>query len=475
MNVQGTFRRLLRQFATYLSGGAANGLAAIFGVAVFTRILAVEEYGWIVAANAAAAVFTVLIGLNLSHAIPRYYFEDSPQPARFMGSLLLFSGGLTVVALMTLLTAGPVLGAWLGLPVHLLPAIAVLAGGQVWLHVFDRYYVARGDSMKATILGTLGIYGSLAVGVVAVLEAPNEPYLYKAYAEAAWKVLLAAIAVGVVLGAKALVPRWTDLRYAMRYSVPRLPFGLSALVLLQVDRIMINGISGAAAAAQYSVALSVAMMNAVVLTAISSTLLSEQFAAMKNKGAVELDRTNEQFIAVLCAAGVSIGLFGDWIVVAIADEQYRHAGELIPMLSVALICQGAASVYSRSFDFAKMTLALSAVTSIVALIKIVANVPLIGAYGSDGAALAMALAFGILVLALWYRARATAGLYVMPIGRLSKVVAPAVTALLFGGALIDTGTVSIHEFVVRGGVVALYGAVGIVPFLRREIRKAGIS
>lgn len=174
---------------------------------------------------------------------------------------------------------------------------------------------------------------------------------------------------------------FTYSKYALKISIPLIPFYLSATVLNHSDRIIIQNLTGSSKAGIYSVAYSAAMIMTLFNTAFNSSLQPWLFKRLKEKDYKSIPHivtATTIFVAVL---NLILIAFAPEVISILAPSEYHEATRLIPPLSASVFIM----FYYQWFINIEFYFEESRITSLAsigaALINICLNFLLIPLYG----------------------------------------------------------------------------------------------
>jgi O-antigen/teichoic acid export membrane protein len=256
----------------------------------------------------------------------------------------------------------------------------------------------------------------------------------------------------------------TQLKRFMRYGVPIALSGFVYSLHAALDRLIVAGFLGEAAAGQYGAAADlVRQIILVPSTSIASAALPLAVAAFAQGGVdaarPHLERAAELLFAVLLPATVGLALISPDLANLVLGPDFRTtASAVMPILCFAWLFQAISqSFVHTSFHLAQRPGLLACHGAATLVINIVATIVLVSRFAFVGAALALVLseAFGALLgLAL---TRFACPLPLVPAKLLRIALGTALMALLLswvGSWFAVTGTAAVVLKVATG--IAIY-------------------
>lgn len=303
---------------------------------IFTRVMSTEEYGIYTVYNSWYSILSVFMTLNLFYGVYNNGMTRFVEKRNEMTSSMLgLCTCITSIMFIIYCIFDDYFCTSLGLSKKLIIMMFIhffsYPAMEFWL-VQKRYEYKYKSVVFVTILVTVL---SQFWGIVAVLKMGG-----KAEARIATFVMVNAI-IGVVLYIYIMVRGkcfysgffW---KYALNFNLPLIPHYLSSSILNQADRIMICNMIGNDKAAIYSVAYSVGMLMNIVNSAITNAFTPFTYQCMKKRNYVELRKTTNSLVLVMCAFCCIVAILGPEIIKVIASEEYHEAIWVIPPIVGAI-------------------------------------------------------------------------------------------------------------------------------------------
>ena len=297
---------------------------------IFTRILTTEQYGEFTLYSSWQGIITIFATLNLFYGVYNNgmtkFSEDRP---RFTSSLQGLSTVITLFVAAIYLCSMEFWNQLLGLStlymltmfVELLaiPAFNFWSASQRYDYRYKGLIVASMTISLATPL----------LGYIAVINTE-----YKAEARVL-SVALVQIVVGLIFYALNMMRGKTFFhkdywKYALCFNLPLIPHYLSSVILNHSDHIMIGNMVGKSAAAQYSLAYTLAMVITVVTNAINASFTPFMYKSLKGKAYATFRKTANMLVLLVGTMSVLAMVVGPEFIAIIGPEEYRGAVWIIP-------------------------------------------------------------------------------------------------------------------------------------------------
>jgi O-antigen/teichoic acid export membrane protein len=457
----GPLRRLTGDALVYGLGHVAQQVLGLIFVPVFTRYLAVGDYGVLSATNVLFFLVAALLPLGLGQAAIRLVFDtdDREEQRRRIGTGLTACMTTTLLATPVLLLTAPALGRG-------------LFGDDEQTAVLRLAFLALpGATLRTYALGVLRArfrkwaFGLVSVTSVVLLAAFNVVTVVVLGMGVEGIFLGGAIsltAVGLLAGwliRGEIVPGLAGdrLRSLLAYGIPLVPASLAFWALSYVDRLLLTRLLGTDAVGLYEVGSKVAAVVAFATTAVYQAFVPLSFEMSRDD---ESDRGYGRILVayLLGMGGLSLVLvaFGREIVEVLAAADYRAGAAVVPWLVPGVAISGLGTILATGIHLARKTIWITAAAGAAAAANVVLNLWWIPEHGIVGAAAATLVSYAVMVVLLLAAAQ-----------RLHPIAYPwgraAVAAAMAGGAIVAASHV--ETVAVRAGVVVAYlaGAILLRP------------
>ena len=462
------FTRLLAGGAAYQASSLLSAALALITLPLYTRALSRSDFGIAETLLTFIILASILLRLGLGEAFVRHHFTlaagaERDRLARTTSGVVL--AVTTLAALLAAALAGPLSELVLGFEDAGLMRIAVL-GMWSFTNLEIAYALLRVEERRRTYvaasLTNVVLSVGLTVTLVVILDEGARGYLLGNYAAstvvllALWWILRGRIALGSAI----------MLRPMLAFGLPTVPADATVFALNVVDRAYLLRTQSAAAAGLF--ALSVKLATAVILAVRGFQLAWPPLAY-----SIEDDEQARRFYAVvttwyvvvvgLVVAGLT--LLGRWVVRLLAAPEYYEAHEALPWVAlgwamyglflVLVTIGGRVGVTTRGFPAAIAGVA----------VNVVALVLLVEPLGIEGAGIALALAYAVMIAVLHLLTRR---LFTVPFewGRIAHAIALLAGVTVAGELLAPTsGT---DGFVVRALAFAALPALLIATRFARS-------
>ena len=198
------------------------------------------------------------------------------------------------------------------------------------------------------------------------------------------------------------------LKEILTFGIPLIPHTIGIFLLSSVDRFVINSELGLAQVGFYMVAVQLVSAMGMVFDAINNAYVPWLFERLKRNDMGEMKqivRWTYLYCLVLVAIAALAFAMGPYLLVLIAGEKYRPAGEVVGWLALGQAFNGMYLMVTNYIFYSKKTGLLSMSTITSGLINIGLLLLLVASMGIVGAAIAFTISMALKFLMTWYVAQ----------------------------------------------------------------------
>ena len=387
-------RRLLRHGGIYLIGNVLNRVGAFLLLPLYTRHLAVAEYGVLEILYSTVTIISVVLAAGLSHTTLRFYFEFPEQRDRhavvttnFL-TIMAFgiAGALFVHALREPLSLLLFDTAKYGRALDICLVIMVL---DMSVEVGFAYLRAREKSLLYVWLSffRLLIQLGLSIYLVAGLNMGIEGVLTANLVS----VTLAWIAVASYIFWQCGISfRKSMVQTMLRYSLPMAGGAILGAVSFNADRFLLKEFISLEAVGLYALAMKFAMLLTFLVSEPFYRAYGPfRFSILHQSNAAQLQALVLRYIvAAASIVGLGIALFMPEVLYLMTPGDYHAAYQYTPFMLAAIIVGAASYCFETGILVKKQTKYLLYVATVNLSAKILLNLALIPLLGIIGAAIA---------------------------------------------------------------------------------------
>ncbi|WP_404298479.1 flippase [Halomonas sp.] len=389
---------LQARFSAYLTNSAwmlaEQFLRLVSGVLVgiyIARYLGPEQFGVLNYVLAITAFVFVIARLGMDAVLVRELAQHADNAGKLLGTAMTL---MLLAALVCYFLMVSVL-IFVSEPL-LIKGYIALAGASVFLaafYAFDFYFQARVKAKLGAIVKCIVISFMVLIKIVMLWrDVPLLGFVVVHLIEH----FLIAIGLGIMFFRNR--PPALDLAFdggfikpLLQSAWPMLLAGLSSLLYMRVDQLMLRHMVDMEAVGIYSAASRI-YEAWILFPFVLSVSLLPALVALKKRSPQRFEMRLQQLFSVLIAcsmfAALIAWLFGDVLMLATFGRSYQESVVPLQLLMVAAIFTAVHSVTIRYLTVQHREIKVASRTLIAALLNFVANALLIPIYGPQGAALA---------------------------------------------------------------------------------------
>lgn len=384
-------------FLRYSLGSVLVMLAGFVSFPVMARLLDYTQYGLLGLFDSVLLLLAALFKFGGQHAVLRFYPHRGAAGAMarygsnqilipFLGSCVLWLLAMLALAVATPLRqyARDATG-WVAL-ISLLPTI--------WISMVTALLMAR-ERSGLTVLVNVGSRWLNVAAVLGIVYFVSRTAL-GVYAGRLGVELLSAAGLTIWLLRQNVPMRWRDRDWrhvyaGMRYGVPLMANEIAAILLVSVDRLMLEGLTGSTIAVGiYNVGASLALQVSIMLHAalnLSYTQVSIRLFETEGAGAVlrAKRRILHVLVYVVAAALAVLLMVGRDAFLLLSGPSKAESAPIFLILSMMFVIGGLFELCTAGLQLYKRSMTVFVLTLLAAIVNGVLNLILIPRFGVMGA------------------------------------------------------------------------------------------
>jgi O-antigen/teichoic acid export membrane protein len=400
-------RAFLKESSIYGVGMAVSKMTSFVMLPLVTAMLTPADMGILTLLQVFTSVVSIFLNAGVQQAINRNYYDDATAEHRaaVVGTGLVWRLIVTVIIIGGFaLVAKPASRLVLSGsdPIYVIYFLFVLANVAIMSPQGIAYtlYRVRRQPIRSVVFNVSGAILSMGTMVWLLWIWPRG---IRGALEAA--VIANAIIVVVMLPdllrSAKLRLRKDVLQGILSYGLPFLPHHLAIFLLFGADRYFIEHYCGLTEVGLYSYAYRVGMIMTLVLEGASMAWTPFLFSTHKREDARTIHGLSARYvIAAIITTAVAVITFGNELIklLAIRSPEYWSALYLVPWIVVGYIFLGLYQVFGASVGIPKRTKLLPLFSISGLVVNLVLNWYLVPRWGTLGAAVATAIAYGAMAL-----------------------------------------------------------------------------
>lgn len=367
------------------------GVGMIVGVWI-ARYLGVQQYGLFNYATAFVALFSPFATLGLDNVVVRNIVRDSRDRERILGTAfwLKLLGG--VASLLLAVCFISVLRPNDQLMIFLVAILATVGIFQA-LDTIDFWFQSQVQS-KYTVVAknTAFVIVTLLKVFMLKMQAPLIAFAWATLAEFSLGAIGLAIAYRIN-GYSLWLWRWnfSVAKTLLKDSWPLILSGVTIMIYMRIDQIMLGQMIGDSAVGIYSAATRISEVWYFIPTAVASSVSPAIFAAKDSSEKLYYQRIKQLLrlmVLISLAIALPMSLLSGTIITMLFGNGYAEAGQVLAIHIWASLFVFMGVATSPWFIAEGLTHFALRITLIGAIINVVLNIFLIPAYAGVGAAIA---------------------------------------------------------------------------------------
>ena len=424
----------------FISNLAVKGIG-IFSLPVLTRLLLPSDYGVISLFNSYNGIFISLLTLNCYVALGRYYYEEQDDLMEFFGTSITFIFSLLFLFLVLFIIFRNEISSLLSLPTNVIILFVPTVMVFVFSSWYEQIYVPQKKSKQIAVRNVISSYGKFALVVIITLVLSKDKYLGSLYAS----IITGALFTVYYLYALKPYIKFTfsvkSLKYMLNYSLPLIPYTLGAVILSQIDRIVINKYYGETNVGLYSFAYSIGSLLTLVLSSLQLAWTPVYFKLMAAKNYSKLNADITLILKIVMVCAFFLILFGKEIGMMLAKSNFYSALHIVPIVVIGLVIYSYSTFYSWHIQFAKKNIYMTPILLISGFTSTLLNLIFIPKYGYVAAPFVNCVSYLVMVIMGIIVTKYILELYTTPIFQITK---PLLIMIPFIGAYYLLPLLNLH-------------------------------
>jgi len=465
-------RRLLRHSAVYAMASGLQRMAGFLLIPLYTRVLAVEDYGVLEILLALSSSGFVLASLGLTSALNKCYHRDcrdEEEKRTLMGTMIWLVVPASALTVMLGLVLGRPLARGLlgdpgggGLVALALLSTAAFTLSQIPLSLLRAREMSVAYSMLS--IGQFLVMASLNIWLVG--------FRGRGIAGVLWGATWSSIVV--LLASTPLLVRHASPRFSTRFArlllafgVPMIPVAISAWVMNLSDRWFLELLSDRRQVGLYGLGYRFGMLVEVMLVLpFQMAWPAFYFREAARPDARELYARVTTWFAVIGGwITVSVALGGEVVLKMMCERSFWDGAVVIPLVALAYFLNGFQYCVVPGVHLGGRTRLLPGLALLAAAVNVVLNLIWIPPYGMMGAAWATLISF-VVLCALTAMVSVRAWRFRFETRRLTWVLSTLV--LLIAAACLLRFDSLIMDILVRG-MLEVAATTAVVVWCMREL------
>lgn len=381
-----------------------KGIAMIV-VPLYTRLLTTEEYGTYTVFQSWLNIFIIIATLEISRGHYKVGItKHDTDVDNYTSSVLGLSNVVTIVFFVVYCFAIPFFNDLLDMPTYLVVGmflyLLVYPAWEFWA-IQQRFAYKYKTMVAATlsvailspVIGFVGIYwlqmqSDAAIFSKLIVQGTFAFCIYIAFLRKSHSLFKSTY--------------WKE---AFIFNITLIPYLLSTTILNQADRIMINSMVGAAEAAIYSVAYSVAMLMQLLNNAVSDAFIPWMYRRLKSTEYKTIEPVTNKLLLLVAGINLLLILFAPEVISIFAPARYVDAIWVIPPVAASVFFMFLFQRYINVEVYYGATTSVSSTSILVAILNIGLNYVCIRHWGYLAAGYTTLVSYIVFCIAHYFNLR----------------------------------------------------------------------
>lgn len=354
---------------------------------LFSRLLNTEEFGIYNVFVSYEAILYVIIGMAIHSSIRSANIKFKCNINEYTSSVSIIYLVNAMIMLFIALIFNKQLSKLLAFDKLIIVLLIFYSLGSALLSLYNNYISLEYSYKKYLLVSFLNSVGNVCISLVLILTIFKKKRDIGRIVGATSTICILAFFILCIMYKKAK-PKinksyW---KFAVKYSIPIVPHGISQVLLAQFDRIMIRSIVGNAAAGIYSLAGNIMLILTIITDSISTAWSTWFYDQISENRIESINKRAKQLSFFFVVLTVGLLTISPELIIILGGKEYS-AGQYvaIPMIVDAFILFIYNIIVSSEYYKNKTTYIMLG-TMVAMVINLITNYVFISKYGFIAAA-----------------------------------------------------------------------------------------
>ncbi|WCL82578.1 oligosaccharide flippase family protein [Saprospira sp. CCB-QB6] len=402
-----SFFEVFKHSSIYFIGTLLTQGLGVLSLPVFTYFMNEAEYGVASVFISYVSIISVVLSFNLHISISRSFYEKDIEIKRFVSTVF------NVTALINFLLGGLVyifrepIATYINLPAETIIYLLLTGYFAVLYHIFFQLKREEQKSIEISIVNVAWQYSKFGLACLGLYALRNtgEVYMGKIIGEMLAGAFFAFIFIWRIWPfIKELRIDFSDLRYALIYGLPLIPYSIGGFLLNSFDQWLINSQLGNADAGLYSFAYKIGMLLLGLITALQNAANPAYHKIMNEQQYEQLGPQVYSIHKLSLLGGVFLLLFAvdlASLLLSFSKNNFQQSLYIVPIIVLGYIFYSMSLLYNRYIQYQKVNIYLTVILLASALVNLVLNLYFIPRQGYQAAAYTTLGSYVIMFLLSW--------------------------------------------------------------------------
>ena len=403
---------------------------------LFSRLMTTEEFGVYNVFISYESILFVIIGLAIHTSMRSAKLEFPGKIDEFTSSVsLIYLVNLTFFGFV-ILFFGKQISSLINFSEAVLVMLVFYSFGSAVLTLYNHRISLDYAYKKYLIIALINTVGNIGLSLFLILTVFSQKRDIGRITGAT--VSLTALSVVLLLQFYKLArPKYSPAywKFAIKYSLPIVPHGISQVLLAQFDRIAIRSMVGDAAAGIYSLAGNIKLVLTIITESISTAWTTWFYEEFHTGNREKIQDNAKKLCGLFCLFSVILIFISPELIHLLGGIEYIDGRYVaVPMIIDAFLLFVYNIVVTAEYYY-KKTIFVMLGTIVAAVINLITNLIFIKKYGYIAAAYTTLFAYVIYLILHLTISRKLSGFFILPLKFLfiysSLIILSAVLDLIF--------------------------------------------
>lgn len=375
---------------------------SIITAPIFTRLLSTSDYG--IASNFSSwqNILACILGLCLSYSVGRAKIDFKDDFDGYLSSILGLSSLFSVFIFICAWPFLDTISKFMVIDKPLLISLFVLLTVNPSIEYLRTKFRFEYKYKENIYISVISAFSEIALSIGLILLCDNSSkYVGKIMGAVIPAIIISIICYTMVLkkGRKIFVKRYW--KYALTYSLPMIPHGLSMIVLSQMDRIMIIKMVGESEAGIYSFGYSYSIIISTITNAILNAWQPWLYENIHDGNVHKITHSDRLLNLSGCMLALFFVTVAPEVIMVLGSKAFWAAKWMVMPVIIGTLYQFFYSKYALVELYSKKTYLIAIGSILAAFANYILNLIFIPKYGYIAAAYTTLVGYFLLMLFHW--------------------------------------------------------------------------
>ncbi|MDF2820336.1 MAG: polysaccharide biosynthesis protein [Clostridiales bacterium] len=354
---------------------------------IFSRILTTSDYGLYNTFMAYESLFVILISFGVYMSIKAASVEFKEDLDGYISNIITYTSFVLFLFFVLLFLFNDMITGVFGYNTVLIGIMLLQSASTTIITIYNIKLSLDYSYKKYLVIALFISLGSVILSLLFIFFVFTETKYYGRILGGALPSLAAALYV-IFISFKSKYPKRNKqhLVFAIKYSIPLVPHGISQIILSQSDRIMIMRYIGSVEAGLYSFAYNISVILQILSTSLDTVWGPWFFKNYSLSKFENIKKRSSQYISIFSTLTILLMFITPELVKVLGSQAYSNSIEVLIPVILAIYFTFLYTIPAQLEYYKKKTGLIAISTIIAGIVNIVLNMLLIPKYGYIAAA-----------------------------------------------------------------------------------------